>query len=136
MLEQITVERTKHIAALARSAREARDWSLTPLAETKLGELKPARGEHNPAGAVGLEPLPPNDADRLALRRALEDLSDEARAELRALTWLGRGDYAAKDWEEAVGRAAIAAETAIEALADEPDLHDLLIKGLYELGGG
>ena len=135
MLEQITLEQTKRIAALARTARQARDWSLTPLAERQLGEPEPARGEHNPGGAVGLEPLLPGDPARLALRQALADLPDEALAELRALTWLGRGDYAAKDWTEAVGRAAISAETAVEAIADEPDLHDLIMKGLYELGG-
>jgi hypothetical protein len=133
MLETLTADQARQIAALAQAARRARDWSLSPLAERELGEPEPARGEHNPAGAVGLEPLPPTHPARLALERAIAALQPSALSELRALVWLGRGEYAAKDWAEAVAAASIAPEAAIEGIVEEPDLHDLLIKGLYEL---
>ncbi len=133
MLEELTAEQAKHIASLSQAARRARDRGLSPLREEDLGEPEPARGEHNPGGAVGLEPLPPSHPARLALRRAVADLPTEALPELQALIWIGRGDYAAKDWAEAVTAASLAPESAVDAIAEEPDLHDLLIKGLYAL---
>lgn len=133
MLENLTKDQARHIAALAQVARQARDRGLSPLAEKELGEPEPGRGEHNPGAAAGLEPLPPGDRARLALHQAIAELPAEARPELQALIWLGRGEYAAKDWAEAVTAAAIAPESAIDALVEEPDLHDLVMKGLYEL---
>jgi hypothetical protein len=35
------------------------------------------------------------------IKVAVEDLSPEQQAELVALMWLGRGDYALEEWEEA-----------------------------------
>jgi hypothetical protein len=133
MLENLTVDQAKQIAALGQAARRARDRGLALLPEQALGEPKPARGEHNPGAAADLEPLPPGHPARLALQRAIADLPEEALPELQALIWLGRGEYAAKDWAEAVSAAAIAPESAIDAIAEEPDLHDLVTKGLYEL---
>jgi hypothetical protein len=40
--------------------------------------------------------------DRLALMHAIASLDDDARAELHAVMWIGRGDYAAADWDAAV----------------------------------
>lgn len=133
MLEKLTLDQAKRIAALAQAARRGRDWSLSPLPEKAFGEPEPARGEHNPSSAVGLEPLPPGHPARLALQQAIADLPAEALPELQALIWLGRGDYAGKDWAEAVAAASITPESAIDAIAEEPDLHDLVMKGLYEL---
>ena len=59
MLEKINVAEVKHIAEMAKAAREARDQMLDKVRDEDLGELKPARGEHNPAGGLGLDPLPP-----------------------------------------------------------------------------
>lgn len=133
MLETLTADEVRRIAGLAQTARRARDQSLSPLPERELGEPEPARGEHNPAGAAGLEPLPPEHPARRALRQALAELPEEALPELRALIWLGKGDYGAKDWAEAVAAASVAPESALDAIAEEPDLHDLVMKGLYEL---
>jgi hypothetical protein len=114
MLDILTVDQAKKVAALAQAARRARDRSLTPLAERELGEPTPARGEHNPGKAIGLEPLPPNHPALLALAQAMAALPAEALPELQALVWLGRGDYAAKDWTEAVASASTAPESTIE----------------------
>ncbi len=133
MLEELTVDQARRVAGLAQAARQVRDRSLSELGEQQLGEPEPARGEHNPAGTAGLEPLPVDHPKRLALQRAIAELSAEARWELQALMWLGQGEYAAKDWTDAVAAASSAADASIEAMIDQPDLHDLIMKGLYEL---
>lgn len=135
MLEKINVAEVKHIAEMAKAAREARDQMLDKIRDEDLGALKPARGEHNPAGRLGLDPLPQDHPVRAALREAITSLTSSARAELRALLSVGQGDYAAKDWENAVADAAtVRDEVTIGNLIDEADLHHYLMKGLYELG--
>lgn len=69
------------------------------------------------------------------LTAALEQLNDDQRDEIVALTWLGRGDYTKDDWDEAV-------ETAHERhngaethyLLGTPLLADLLEEGAAQLG--
>jgi len=135
MLEKINVAEVKHIAEMAKAAREARDQMLDKVRDEDLGEPKPARGEHNPAGGLGLDPLPQDHPVRAALRDAITALSSSARSELRALVSVGQGDYAAKDWERAVADASTARDdVTIDTLIDEADLHQYLMKGLYEMG--
>ncbi len=134
MLEAITVQEVRQIADLAKDARSTRDRALLELPERDLGEPRPQRGEHNPAAGIGLEPLPADHPARVALQKAVVALSEEARSELLALAWIGRGEYGAKDWQRAVpAAAAMLALTGAEILADEADLHEQLTKGLYEL---
>lgn len=137
MLEAINLAEVKHISEMAKAAREARDRMLDKIRDEDLGELKPARGEHNPAGGLGLDPLPHDHPVREALRGAITSLPSSARAELRALMSVGQGDNAAKDWEQAVADARMARdEDTIAMLMGEADLHSYLVKGLYELGIG
>ena len=137
MLEKIKVVEVKHIAEMAKAARDARDQMLDKVRDEDLGELKPARGEHNPAGGLGLDPLPPDHPVRAALREAVMALPASGRSELRALLSIGQGDYAAKDWAKAVTAAATAPDDATAAmLLEEADLHQYLMKALYELGIG
>jgi hypothetical protein len=137
MLEKINVAEVKHIAEMAKAARGARDQMLDKVRDEDLGEPKPARGEHNPAAGLGLDPLPQDHPVRAALREAITSLSSSARSELRALLSIGQGDYAAKDWEQAVADASMVRdEITIGIMMDEADLHQRLMKGLYELGIG
>jgi hypothetical protein len=137
MLETITVEDAKYVAELAMVARQARDRILDKIRDEDLGEPKPARGEHNPARALGLDPLPQDHPARLALRDAITTLPWAARSELGALLSIGQGNYAARDWEKALAAAsAVEDEVMIGILLDEVDLHEYLMKGLYELGLG
>jgi len=134
MLQAITVQEVRQIADLAKEARSARDRALVELPERDLGEPNPQRGEHNPAAGIGFVPLPVDHPARIALRSAVAALSDEARSELLALAWIGRGEYAAKDWQRAASAAAtLLASAGAELLADEADLREQLTKGLYEL---
>jgi hypothetical protein len=137
MLEKITVAEVKHVAGMAKAAREARDKMLDKIRDEDLGEPKPARGEHNPSAGLGLDPLPPDHPVRAALREAITALASPARRELRALMGVGQGDYAAGDWQKALAdAAAVRDEATIAALIDQSDLHEYLMKGLYELGIG
>lgn len=133
MLSKISVEEVKHIAELANAVRIARDQAVRIKGEA-LGEPPAARGEHISMATLGFEPLPEDHPGVVALGEAIGELADEALAELSALFWMGRGDYAAGDWEKALAaEAAQTRERAIGTLREEVDLHHFLMKGLYEL---
>ena len=58
-------------------------------------------------------------------------LSEDEQIDLVALTWLGRGDYSADDWDEVRGEAADAHnERTAEYLLGTPLLPDYLEEGL------
>lgn len=134
MLQKISIAEVKHVAEMARAAREARDAILDKISEENLGEPQPVRGEHNPSAGLGLDPLPSDNPVRAALREAITALPLSARWEMQALMWVGKGDYARKDWEQAVSDASAARDAAtVNTLMDQSDLHEYLMKGLYEL---
>jgi len=69
------------------------------------------------------------------IKDAIDGLNDDHQAELVALMWLGRGDYTAADWAEAI-RTARERHTGPTAdyLLGEPMLGDYLEEGLSQLG--
>jgi hypothetical protein len=135
MLENITVDQVKEIAALARDLRDARDAMLKPTRETDLEVAKPMRGERDPAAAYGLSQFPPDDSRVAALRNAIAALSADARQELQALMWLGSSDYGPNQLPKAVADAGnLLDDVIVGNLMDRADLHDDLAKALYELG--
>ncbi len=77
----------------------------------------------------------PDNPAREELRDAIDSLNIDEREELLALTWLGRGDYDARDWGEAL-RQAREAGTASETdyLLGTPLLPDYLEEGASALG--
>jgi hypothetical protein len=118
------------IAIFTKAARIQRDELLGNIA---VGE--PGRGEHNPTAALGFEPLSADAARISALRDAIATLSVSARCEFYALMRVGQGDLGAKD----LGRGASEAhrledETVSAAMVEDADLHDHIMKGLYEAG--
>ncbi len=85
-------------------------------------------------GAVGVLDDDADNATGQALRAAINSLNVDAKAELVALAWLGRGDY--EDWDEAC---AMARERAGEGgaaryLMGLPMLGDLLEEGAEKIG--
>jgi hypothetical protein len=77
----------------------------------------------------------PDNSTGDELRDAIDGLNIDEREELLALTWLGRGDYDAKGWPEALRQAregATATET--EYLLGTPLLADYLEEGTSALG--
>jgi hypothetical protein len=135
MLYEIEILEARRIADLSAAAREARDRALSPLTEAELGEIRPARGEHHAAGALGFEAMPEEEPARRALREAVEGLPEDMRRKLWALRRTGIGDYARQDWEEALAAAErMSVQGLVSDLVEDVDLHDKLMKGLYELG--
>ena len=69
------------------------------------------------------------------VREFIEGLNDDERHDLVAITWIGRGDFEAEDWAEAI-RTARERESLPTAdyLLGLPNLGDLLEEGLAALG--
>jgi hypothetical protein len=133
MLRQLTTEQARRIAALAKTARNARDAILDNVPEEDLGEPPAARGEHNPTAGFGLDPLPSDDPAITALQQALNALGPAPRSELFVLMRMGQGDFAAGDWDRGLSEAELLGdETVTAAIIEDPDLHDHITKSLYE----
>jgi hypothetical protein len=83
----------------------------------------------------GLDAEDDENMDEDALRAFIADLNEDEQASLIALAWVGRGDYAGPDFEEA---RALAKERNIRDPADYllgiDMLGDMLEEGLAELG--
>jgi hypothetical protein len=70
-----------------------------------------------------------------ALREAVEALPSDIKRKLWAVMRTGYGDYARGDWDQAVSAADnLSNESIMSDLSEEVDLHDMLMKGLYEIG--
>jgi hypothetical protein len=136
MLQALTAGEAREIAALAKTARDSRDAILDNVPEEDLGVPRPARGEHNPAGALGFDPLPLDDPNLVELRAAIGALMPAPRAELFVLMRMGQGDVAIFDWDRGLSEAALLGDdTILAALTEDADLHEHISKALYELGG-
>jgi hypothetical protein len=69
------------------------------------------------------------------MRQFLTDLNAEEYRNLLALLWVGRGDYAGADWDEALAEAENAgADRGPDYVIGTPLLGDFLEEGLNELG--
>ncbi len=135
MLHELEALEARHIAELALDARKVRDRLLEKVPDTELGEPKPARGEHNPSGGVVLTDVLAATAEFVALRQAIAALPRDMREKLWVVARIGRGELAILDWDGALdGASALTDEDLVANLLGEPDLHDCLGKGLYELG--
>jgi hypothetical protein len=83
---------------------------------------------------MGILESTPDNPTRAELRAALEGLNEDELIEVLALTWLGRADYAAEEWPEALTAARAAHdERAVSYLMETPNLGDLLEEGLAAL---
>ena len=133
MLEWLASVEVRALASKARAAREARDRVLPGIRDAAFGEPKPARGEHNPAAAMGLDALLESDPHRRALAEALSALPPPARRELWALVLIGRGDYGLKDWDRAISEANRLSDTDASLFLEHADLHEHLMKAVYEI---
>jgi Protein of unknown function (DUF3775) len=134
-LRALSVSQVHFIAILGKTARAQRDSLLDNVTENALGEPKPGRGEHNPTAALGFEPLPPGASQTTALHEAIISLPEIARQELYALMRAGQGHLAARQWHEGLLEAKVLGdETITSAVMEDADLHDHIVKGLYELG--
>lgn len=135
MLYELEILEARRIADLATDLRKARDRLLQSVPEADLGEPTPARGVHNAAATLALNGVLATTPEFVALRDALAALPRDLQEKLWVTTQLGHGDLAINDWEQGLRDAADLADDALASrLLTEPDLHDCLRKGLYELG--
>jgi len=136
MLKALTVNKASFVALLAKAARAQQDALLGRVAERDFGEISPAKGEHNPTAALGFEPLVAENAPQIvALSDALNTLSSTARSELYALMRIGQGQLTAKKWHRGLTEAQnLGDETVTDAILEDLDLHDHIMKGLYQTG--
>jgi hypothetical protein len=135
MLKDLHVDQARFIALLANTARAQRDALLGNVAENDLDGPTPGRGEHNPTAELGVDVLPADVSQPVAaLREAISSLSEPARLELYALMRIGQGHLAAKQCDRGLAEAEMLGDNAIiAAIIDDPDLHDHVTKGLYEV---
>jgi hypothetical protein len=74
-----------------------------------------------------------DSAQTEALQDAIASLTPGARAELYTLMRIGQGQLAAKKWHRGITKAELlGTETISATLLEDVDLHDHLLKGLYE----
>ena len=133
MLKELNRDQAQFVAMLAKAARAQRDAFIARVSENDLAEIKPARGEHNPTAALGFMAFPAGASQVATLREAIETLSSGGRSELYALMRIGQGDLAVQKWHRGLVEAATLGDTAVTAaLIEDADLHDHLMKGLYE----
>jgi hypothetical protein len=133
MLKELNRDQAQFVAMLARAARTQRDASLDGVREADLTETKPARGAHNPTADLGFVALPEDASQFTMLREAVDALTPSGRSELYTLMRLGQGELAAKKWHRGLTEAQTLGDDAVTAsLLEDPDLHDHLMKGLYE----
>jgi hypothetical protein len=135
MLTELKREQAQFIALLAKAARIRRDSFLGNVAESDLNDVERSRGDHNPTADIAFDPLAPDSEQMKSLSSAIDELTPMARAELYALMRIGQGHLGAGDWAEGFSDAARLGESTITAtLLDDADMHDHLMKGLYEIG--
>ncbi len=77
----------------------------------------------------------PDDPTAEEIRGLIETLNEDELTEVLALIWLGRGDYDADEWRQAVADARDDHESRlVDQLLSIPLLGDYLEEGLAELG--
>jgi hypothetical protein len=133
MLNELNADQAQFVAVLAKAARMQRDSALAEVREADLTETTPARGEHNPTADLGFVALPEDASQLTMLREAVGALTPVGRSELYALMRVGQGQLAAKKWNRGLTEAlTLGDDTVTASLLEDPDLHDHLMKGLYE----
>jgi hypothetical protein len=133
MLNELNRDQAQFVAVLAKAARMQRDAAIAEVREADLTETKPARGEHNPTADLGFVTLPETASQLTTLREAVGALTPAGRSELYALMRVGQGQLAAKKWNRGLTEAlTLGDDTVTASLLEDPDLHDHLMKGLYE----
>jgi hypothetical protein len=99
-------------------------------------ETDPAQASEDEDSEAALLQQTPDDMTAGALRAFIADLNEDEQASLIALTWIGRGDHGAEDWEEARALAAERNEgrDAAAYLLAMDNLGDLLAEGVAAFG--
>jgi hypothetical protein len=118
---------TDTVQRLAALAREIHSGDAVTLPEDTV----------NPSGDLGVHAITGQARDMCAaeFRSIIEDLEPDQQQQVVALTWLGRGDFSADEWDEAreLAEQRWSEETA-DYLLTHPMLAEELSAGLDALG--
>jgi len=139
MLTHITTERIRAIIHLSDLAAEAADQLASGMVRSDVGrESQGGEQVHRVAEGdmADMEPLRGSSmaATLKQLEAAIAELTPEARSELHAIYLIGRGEFTAREWDEALEAAtARANESEPRMLAERSGLGPQLSKGLYLL---
>jgi hypothetical protein len=134
MLQAISSAEIREIAELAKAARAAHYRLLDKMRIVdRFDDGKELDAES--AGTLDALDATIGNEELEQLRARLRSLSEEARVELGAVMLLGRGDFAAGQWEDALEEARQRPDASDpESLSLKPDLADYLGKGLFQIG--
>lgn len=135
MLKHVSVGTVKRVAGLAGDAAADRETFLAGFNNIDLSEQEKERGSRNPTDLDALDVMPEDASAALtALKATLDGLTPDQRTELRAVMSIGRGDFAAHQWDAALTEAARPPDASDwRDIAEKVRLHDYLMKGLYAM---
>lgn len=133
MFQQLASEDAWKIAEAAKAARDAKSEFLNKSRVLDRNRDGDEAVEQLDAGQDVLAAAG-DDRRQAALREELSRLSGEQLLELMAATYIGRGEFAPKEWPAACAAAQDRSNAAdIDRLSDSSALHDELAKGLHLL---
>jgi Protein of unknown function (DUF3775) len=134
MLNRLSTDQVRRVAELSATALAVRDRLVNKVYDLDLGDQTKER-DRNPTDFDSLQILDAIDsAEYRTLKDFIASLSSEEREELKAVMLIGRGDYAAGQWDEAIAAAqAVPNGSDVDYVAEKAPLRDYLMKGLYEL---
>lgn len=141
MLSFITTDLVRHIIHLSDLAAEAADQMANKLVRSDASrETTGGEQVHRElAGGGELSDLEPLRGTTMAnalkrLENEIAELSPEARRELHAIFLIGRGEFSAREWDEALEAAESRSnESEPRMLAERSGLGPQLSKGMYQL---
>lgn len=131
MLKEISADQINDIADLSSEAREAQNRLLD---KTRIvDQFDDAKRVQEEIGTFETLDASLNNEPLTRLKEAVDGLTPAARCELIAVMLIGRGEFAAAEWDKALSQAEASSGNETARLADKVPLHDYLKKGLYEL---
>lgn len=141
MLIHITTAQVRHVIELSDVAADLADQLSNRMVRSDVrldstGGEQVHRAGAEPGELSDLEPLRGTTmAEALRqLEQEIADLTPDARRELHAIFLIGRGEFSAREWEEALEAAdGRANESEPRMLAERAGLGPQLSKGLYLL---
>ncbi len=136
MLQNLTVDQVRQIAEHARRTGDAHRKLIGGMRDIDLGDQPLERGSRNPSDLDTLNVLDQTvqTAEMDELRATIGALSADTRQELKALMLVGRGDFTAGQWDQAMTEAGLTPSSAdVDFLSERLLLADYLNKALYQL---
>ena len=132
MLKEIMVDQINDIADLSNEARNAQSRLLDKT--QIMDQFDDAERVQEEIGTFETLDASLNNESLTRLKQKVDALTPAARRELLAVMLIGRGDFAAGEWDKALSHTENTSNDSDTArLTEKVLLHDYLKKGLYLL---